>query len=110
MKATLRSGEPSATADGKVVDDLRDDPRPVDGIDAREPHAVAERMMLEHALHDRLAIVEGALDRQCMHVIVRERRHHPPLHVRNAAVRKEHEDIGAGAAAERLDRRCAGIA
>jgi len=33
-----------------------------------EPHAVTEMMMIEQALHDRLAIVERALDGERMHI------------------------------------------
>ena len=67
-------------------------------------------MVVEHALHDRLAIIERALDRERVDVVVAGRRHHAPLHVGNAALRKQHEKIGAGAAAECLDRGSAGIA
>ena len=95
---------------GEIVDHLRDDARPVDRIDARESRLVAESVVVEHALHDRLAIIEGALDRQCVDIVVAGRRHHPPLHVGDAALRKQHEEIGAGAASERLDRGSAGIA
>ena len=45
-----------------------------------------------------------------MDVVVRDRRHHAPLHVRDAPLRKQHEDVGARAAAERLDRGPAGVA
>ena len=44
-------------------------------------------------------------------VVVADRRHHAPLHVGDAAVAgTERSDVGAGAAAKRLDRRTAGIA
>ena len=50
------------------------------------------------------------VDRQRMDVVVLDRRHHAPLHVGDAPLREQHEDVGAGAAAERLDRGAAGIA
>ena len=95
---------------GEVVDHLRDDARPVDRVDAGEPHAVAEGVMIEQALHDRLAVVERAFDRERMHVRLGRRRHHAPLHLGDAAVRIEHDDVDLVAAAERLDRGAAGVA
>ena len=35
-----------------------------------KPHAVAKRVMIEQALDYRLAVVEGAVDRERMHVVV----------------------------------------
>ena len=95
---------------GEVIDNLRHDTRPIDGIHTREPRLIAEGMVIEHALHDRLTVVECALDRQRVDVVVLGRRHHAPLHVGNAPLRKQHEEIGARAAAERLDRSATGVA
>ena len=95
---------------GEVVDDLRDDARPVDRVDAGEPHPIAEAVVVEQALHDRLAIVERAFDRKRVHIRLGRRRHHAPLHVRDAAVRIERDHVDLIAAAERLDGRAAGIA
>ncbi len=94
----------------EVVDDLGRDAGEVDRVDAREADAIAERMMIEHRLHDRLAIVEGAVDRERVDVGVLGAGHHPPLHVGDAAVRKQHDEIDLGAAAKRLDRGAAGVA
>ena len=66
--------------------------------------------MIEHRLHQRLAVVEGAFDRERVHVAVRHARHHPPLHLGDAAMRIEHDEIDAAQAAKRLDRGAAGIA
>ena len=95
---------------GEIIDRLRDDARPIDRIDAGQPHAVAEGVMIEHRLHQRLAIVEGAFDRERVHVCVRRRGHHAPLHFGNAAMREQHHHVHLGAAAERLDRGAAGVA
>ena len=67
-------------------------------------------MMVEHSLHDRLAIVKRAFDRQRMHVGGTRRRHHPPLHVGDAAVREQHDQIDIIETRERIDRGAAGIA
>ena len=66
--------------------------------------------MIEHRLHQRLAVVEGAFDRERVHVCVRRRGHHAPLHVGDAAVREQHDHVDLRAAAERLDRGAAGVA
>ena len=95
---------------GEVVDHLRDDARKIDGIDAREPHAVAEAVVVEHRLHDRLAIVEGAVDRQRVHVGVVHTGDHAALHLGDTPLRKQHEQVRARAAAKRFHRRAAGIA
>src|SRR5208282_4532645 len=46
-----------------VIRDLRHDARPVDRVDGREPVRLAEALVVEHALHQVLAIVEAAFDR-----------------------------------------------
>ena len=72
--------------------------------------AVAEGVVIEHRLHQRLAVVEGAFDRQRVHVVVLRRGHHPPLHLGDAAVREEHHEVDLGTAAEGFDRGAAGVA
>ncbi len=73
-------------------------------FDARGRDPVAEGVVVEHRLGDRLAVVESAFDGDGVHVAVGRGRHHAPLHVGDAAVREQHEQVGAGAAAEtRLD-------
>jgi hypothetical protein len=64
----------------------------------------------EHALHDRLAVIEGALDRERVHVVVRDCRHHAPLHIGDASLREQHEDVGALATAEGFYRGSSRIA
>ena len=66
--------------------------------------------MIEHALHERLAIVERAVDGDGADIGRAGRRHHAPLHVGNAAVRKQHHEIDLGAVAKRFDGGAAGIA
>ena len=66
--------------------------------------------MVEHRLHQRLAIVEGAFDGNGVHVRIRRGGHHAPLHLGNAAVREQHYHVHLGAAAKRFDRGAAGVA
>ena len=75
-----------------------------------EPHLVGEGVMVEHALHQRLAIVERAFDRDGVDVGVVDGGHLPALHVGDAAIREEHDEIDPVAAAEGLDGRAAGVA
>ena len=49
---------------GEVIDDLGEDARPVDRVDARQAELVAEGEIAEQRLDDRLAVVERALDRR----------------------------------------------
>ena len=95
---------------GKIIHHLGGDPRPVDGIDPRQVQFVAKASMVEHALHHRLAIVEGALD--CERVDIRGGHggHLPPLHVRYAAMGVKDEDIDLIEALEGFHRGAAGIA
>ncbi len=95
---------------GEVVDDLRDDAAPVDGVDAGEARALAEGLVVEHGFDQRLAVVERALDGDRLDVLLTGGGHLPPLHRRDAAVGKEDRDVDPLAAAERFDRRSAGIA
>ena len=67
-------------------------------------------MVVEQRLHDRLAVVKGSLDRQRMDVAGTRCRHHPPLHLGDAPVREQHDQIDIFQPGERLDRGTAGIA
>ena len=58
----------------------------------------------------RLAIVEGALDGERADIGGARRRHHAPLHIGDAAVRKQHDRVDLVAVAERLDGGAAGVA
>ena len=58
---------------------LRNDPRPVDGVDRREPNTVTECVVIEHRFDQRLAVVESAFDCNGMHVGIRHCRHHAAL-------------------------------
>src|SRR3954465_9364869 len=60
-------------------------------------------MVAEHAFDDRLTVVEGALNGEGMHVLLRGRCHHSTLHVGNAALGKKYEHVGSGAPAKCID-------
>ncbi len=66
--------------------------------------------MIEHAFHDRLAVVEGAVDGERVHIVGGRRRHHPLLHVGDAALREQYDEVDLAAVAERFDRGAAGVA
>ena len=94
----------------EIIDDLRNDARPVDRIDAGQSDIVAEARIAEQALEDRLRIVERAFERDGMDVGIGDRGHLPALHVRHAAMRIEDEDVDLIEPAEGLDRGGARIA
>ena len=71
---------------------------------------VAKAVMVEQSLHDRLAVVESAFDCERMNIGGARRRHHPPLHVGDAAVRKQHDQVDIVEARKGIDRGTAGIA
>jgi len=94
----------------KIVDDLRENAGPVDGVDRAQPAGIAERQIVEEILDDVLAIVEGAFDSQVADVIVQHRGHLAFLHRADPALRVHHEDADARAAAHAVDRGAAGVA
>ena len=105
-----RSGAPSADGGDEIIDDLRQDSRPIDGIDARQTHFVAKSEIAEQFLDDALTVVERALNREGVDVGPIGRRHLPALDVRHPPLRIEDEHFDLGLLAESLNRRSAGIA
>ena len=95
---------------GEIINHLRHDPRPVDRVDAGQRDRVAKAVVIEQPFHDRLAIVESAFDRQRMDIGSTRRRHHPPLHVGDPPVRKQHDQVDIVETGERVDRGTPGIA
>ena len=89
-----RSGEQVARLD--VVDDLRHHPCPVDAVDRGQAHPVAERRVVEHRLHQVLAVVEGALDGDVVDVGLVDRGHLLALHIGDPTGGVEHHDVEAG--------------
>ena len=95
---------------GEVIDGLAEDSRPIDRIDAGQARVRAETMVVEHALHQSLTIVEGALDRDVVDVGGGDRRHLAALDLGDPALGMEDEDLDRGAVAAGLDGGGAGIA
>ena len=95
---------------GHVVDDLGHHPGPVDGVHRAEAHPLAERAVVEHRLDQVLAVVEGAVDRDDMHVRRLDRCHLPSLDLARATLREQDDDVGVGAVPHPVDRRRAGVA
>ena len=70
----------------------------------------AKGLVVEHRLQQRLAVVEGALDRDVVDVGGSDRGHLAALHLGDAAVRMQDHDRHARAPGAGLDRGGAGIA
>jgi len=77
----------------EVVGHLGHDPGPVDGVDARQLHPVAEGVIVEHPLHESLAVIERAVDGNRMDIPLTRRGHHAPLHVGNPPSRIEDHHV-----------------
>ena len=71
---------------------------------------LAELAVAEGGLHDRLAVVEGALDGEGMNVRRARGGHLPLLERRHPAFGEEDEEVDVVAPGEGLDRGAAGIA
>ena len=104
----LRRAE--AGGGGEVIDDLGHDPAPVDRVHARQRRLLAEGGVIEHRLHQRLAVVEGAVDGDRMDVVCPRGRHLALLHRRDAAMREQDEHVGALAGGEGRDGGAARVA
>ena len=95
---------------GDVVDRLGGDPRPVDRIHRGQPAIGAKPGVAEHRLHQVLAVVEGALDRDVVDVGGFDRGHLAALDLGHPVLGVQHEDLDPGAVAAGLDGRRAGVA
>ena len=87
----------------KIIDRLRHDPRPVDRVHPRQCETVAKGVMVEHAFHQGLAIVERAVDRDRVDIMRGSARDHAPLHIGNAPVWKQDDEIHPVAVAKGFD-------
>ena len=85
----------------EIIDRLRDDARPVDRIDPGEPDALAEAACRETAVSESLcASSKEPCKRDGVDIVVSDRRHLLALHVGDAAMRIEDEDVDAVQARE----------
>jgi hypothetical protein len=95
---------------GEVVDRLGDDAGEVDRIDARQVHGLPQGRVLEGLLHQRLAVVEVALNGDARDVVLGRGGHEPALDLGDPPFGEEGDHLDALAAAEGFDRRPAGVA
>ena len=94
---------------GCVVDDLGHDPGPVDGVHRGEVVPVPEGGVVEHGLHEVLAVVERPLHRDGLDVLRGNRRHLPSLHLADPALGVEDDDVDVGPPGHGVDRRAARV-
>jgi hypothetical protein len=94
----------------EVIDDLAENPRPVDGIDGAQGMGVLERQVVEQRLHQELAGVKAAFHGQVEDVVVEHRSHLPLLEGADAAFGVHDEDPDARLSADAGDGGGAGIA
>ena len=93
-----------------VINALGEDPDDVDRVNRREAHLVFELEVAHQLLHDGLAIVEGALDRNGENVFSSGAGHLALLQIGDAALGIENEDIDPILAGETVDGGGAGVA
>jgi hypothetical protein len=95
---------------GKVVHHLRQQARPVDGVDGADLVLALEGEVVADGLDDVLAVVEHAVDGDVVDVVVLQAEHLRLLERAHAAVRAGHEDAHALLAAHGVFGRAAGVA
>ena len=108
-ESNLSFGRAQRQCRGEIVNDLRHNPGPIDGVHSAQAHFAAEIRIVEHVLDERLAVVEMTVNGNRMHIGVVRRRHLPPLYLRNAPVRIQDERVDEFASPERFDRRGTGV-
>ncbi len=104
----VRRAEPGRG--GKIIGGLAHHPRPVDRVDRGQAERIAQRVVGEQRLHQVLAVVEGAADGEVEDIVGDDRRHLPPLDLRDASLGMQHEDVEIAATPARLDGRRPGVA
>ncbi len=109
-KGNRRFRRPDFGPGPEVIDGLGHDPGPIDGVDGAEAPPLAEGLVVEHRLHQVLAVVEGALNGDVVDVIRRNGGHLAALDVGNPSLGVEDEDLDGAAVAAGLDGGRAGIA
>ena len=76
----------------KIITDLRHDADPVDGVDTRQLHSIAEAMVVEEVLDDGLTVVEISLNGDVGDGRRVDGCHLAALHVRDQAMGMQNED------------------
>ena len=95
---------------GKIVDDLRHQPGPVDGIDRSNLVLTLEVQVIRHRLDDILAIVKYALDSNVVNVLIHQTEHLCLLKRAHTTVGRNHEDAHTFFAAHGIFGCAAGVA
>ncbi len=93
-----------------IINDLGQDPRPVDGIDRAQMVLLLEGNIVEHGLDDGLAVVKGAADGQVEDIGISDRGHLQLLHGADPFMGMEDEDIDPLLAPHPIDGGAAGVA
>ena len=88
---------------GDIVGNLAGQPRPVDRVDRTEPPAITQALVGQQALHQPLAVVEVAVDRQIQDVVGLDGGHLATLHGRDPVERVQDHQVDAGLVGEGVD-------
>ena len=81
----------------EVVHNLGHNAGPVDAVDCRQVVRLTKWCVVEHRLHQILAIIEGAVDRHSAHIGRINRGHLTALHVAHTTMRIQDDDVDVGA-------------
>src|SRR5690606_32790390 len=84
--ALVRGSQPAP----EVIDYLRGDARPVDGVDRTQAIRLFEFEVARQRLHDVLTVVEHALHRDIVDIGILQRIHLRPLEIAHSALRGQH--------------------
>ena len=105
----LRGAEPQRRME--IIDDLHDDARPVDRVHRHQPPPGGQKGLIgEGRLHQALAIIEIAFDRQIVDIVAGHRGHLLALDFRHLAVGMQDADVNPPRMAAALERGRAGVA
>ena len=95
---------------GHVVNDLRHHAGPVDAVDRRQIELGTKSRVVEHGLHQILAIVERAVDGDGVHIGRIHRGHLLALHIAHATLRIQDDDVDVVATLHAVDGGRTGVA
>ena len=93
----------------EVVDDLRENPCPVDGVDCAQVVFPLELHVIEELLEDALPVVEGSPDGDGMHIGIGQGGHLAFLERADSSLWEHDEDVNSLFAADAMDGGAAGV-